>query len=34
VTLQPVPAHEQVAAPLQTTAQLPLQNVILHVPAS
>jgi hypothetical protein len=31
VTLQPLPAHEHVGAPLQTTLQLPLQNVILHV---
>jgi hypothetical protein len=26
-----VPAHEHVGAPLQTTEQLPLQKVILHV---
>ena len=31
MTLQPAPAHEHVGAPLQTTEQLPLQNVILHV---
>jgi len=30
VIAQPVPAHEQSAAPLQASVQFPPQNVILH----